>query len=224
MDPKNRRKSNDRLDRRAEGLGASDYEIAEKIRDARKNLTGFIARLKQFAEAARADANIQDRRFLAQDAEALNHAHILVGIIGDYEKLVLWISDLYPRLCSKDQDKYYNLGLEPFDSGGSLLLHSVLLATLDLGGRAPKSPMKMEELEKLRKTLTASAREALQRKRPQSHQINELIARGLEQGLLPKQILQTLADERLHLSEPALRKRVERLKKSNAEKERAIKS
>jgi hypothetical protein len=213
MGPKNSRKGDDGLNSTVEDSRRAPLDDAEllsvNIRDARKNLTEFIVRLKQFAEAAKVDANTDDTRLFTQDAETLNYAHILVGIIGDYEKLVLWVSELYPRLRSKDQDKYHNLGLGPFDSGGFILLHSVLSATLDLGGRAPK----MEVLEKLRKALTAPAREALRRKRPDSSQINRLIARGLEQGLLPKQISQALADEGFHLLEPALRKRIERLKK-----------
>jgi hypothetical protein len=161
--------------------------------DARKSLLDLLDHLKSFAEEAAAarDASEEHERALAEDVDLLCGSEedveppglpdtgavmSLIQIIDDYEKLArsTWRRPKAQKIAP----------IGPFVPNGVVHLQTVLIAALDLGGHALKSPMLRAQVEKLQKLIARG----LEARQQNAIEIKKLVWQMDDNGRTPQQI------------------------------------
>jgi hypothetical protein len=113
-------------------------------KDAQEDLLALLDQLKALAEEA-TDANDD----LAGIAELLRGAAAVeMQIASDYEKLTMWLTDIFPRVSAADQASFAKLGLGPFIPGGVVHLQTALWTAFSIGSLAAKYPALQAVIEK----------------------------------------------------------------------------
>jgi hypothetical protein len=180
--------------------------VYERPEDVRKDLLDLARRTAQFASSTAATPDVrseQDRRMLAQCAEQFGGSQEeaeswagsvqdLIQIIRDYEKIMMWLADLFPRLSAEDQAGFAALKLGPFIPGGAVNLRGALMAGFTIGVFADSPIQKAKEM-----------RRARAKRHPGSDEKKALLAAMYEQGSPRREIAQVVG-----LDEGALNKRL----------------
>jgi predicted transcriptional regulator len=182
----------------------------ETPEDVRKSLLDMARRTGAFAEETAALPVVkseQHRETLAVCAEQLGGSQEeaeppglrwegsvqdLIQIISDYEKLMLWLADLWPRLSPEDQAGFVALKLGPFIPGGAVNLRGALMAGFTIGVFADSPIQKAKEMRRVR-----------DKRHPGSDEKKALLAAMYEQGSPRREIAQVVG-----IDEDALNKRL----------------
>jgi hypothetical protein len=166
----------------------------EKKPDTTQNLLALLDRLKTFAEEAAAapDADEEHKWDLADNVELLcGSVATEIQIASDYERMVVWLTDVFPCLSAADRANFAKLGLGPFIPGGAVHLHCALSAAFAIGSLAAKHPALQAELAKLREKLDAP----LKVRQDKAAEIKKLVWQMHDSGRTPQQIKGDLAAE-----------------------------